>query len=385
MWSGVDEGGYSRNGIVMGKEKKVEYIELIYDLIFVYLIGRNASLLDRIEAGFISYTTFLDFFISSIIVLQIWHDTTLFINRFGKNSPGDKVMMLINMFLLYIMGANTIHGWNSNYPAYMGAWSLILINIALQYLLKLREVGDGECKRNIIAIVCIFLLQAAFIGASIVYYHETGTAVGQWSFIIGFLSVPFFEKIPTNFAHLSERVMLYVVFTFGDMLLIVAEYFSSGFTFTSLYFALVTFLTVAGLFFSYGYVYDNLLDRHGSRSGSLYMLVHILIIFSLLCITASLEFIRDDGVRSMPKILMMVVSMLLYFLGLALTEHWSKHTYKFGAKFLVMLSLQFAVFAALMVLTEGRSGYLTAGIISAFVYVQFLTIVNADRLTHKRQ
>ncbi len=26
-------------------EKKVEYIELIYDLIFVYLIGRNNSLL----------------------------------------------------------------------------------------------------------------------------------------------------------------------------------------------------------------------------------------------------------------------------------------------------------------------------------------------------
>ena len=26
-------------------EKKVEYIELIYDLIFVYLIGKNAALL----------------------------------------------------------------------------------------------------------------------------------------------------------------------------------------------------------------------------------------------------------------------------------------------------------------------------------------------------
>ncbi len=372
-------------GMVMEKEKKVEYIELIYDLIFVYLIGRNASLLDRIEAGFISYTTFLDFFVSSVIVLQIWHDTTLFINRFGKNGLGDKVMMLINMFLLYIMGANTIHGWNANYPAYMGAWSLILINIALQYLLKLREIGNEECKSSVFAIVCIFLLQAAFIGASIVFYQKTGTAVGQWSFIIGFLSVPFFEKIPTDFAHLSERVMLYVVFTFGDMLLIVAEFFSGGFAFNSFYFALTTFLTVAGLFFSYGYVYDNLLDRHGNRSGSFYMLVHILIIFSLLCITASLEFIRDDGVRSMPKILMMVVSLLMFFLGLALTEHWSKHTYKFGAKFLVMLSMQFAVFGAMMVLTEGHSGYLTAGIILVFVYVQLFTIASADKHTHERK
>ncbi len=31
------------------QEKKVEYLELIYDLIFVYLIGRNNSLLHYIE------------------------------------------------------------------------------------------------------------------------------------------------------------------------------------------------------------------------------------------------------------------------------------------------------------------------------------------------
>ena len=34
------------------KEKKVEYVELIYDLIFVYIIGRNNSLLHNIKNGF---------------------------------------------------------------------------------------------------------------------------------------------------------------------------------------------------------------------------------------------------------------------------------------------------------------------------------------------
>ena len=36
------------------EEKKVEYIELIYDLIFVYIIGRNNSLISSVEHGFIS-------------------------------------------------------------------------------------------------------------------------------------------------------------------------------------------------------------------------------------------------------------------------------------------------------------------------------------------
>ena len=38
--------------ILQPKEKKVEYIELIYDLIFVYIIGRNNQLF--LKAGAIS-------------------------------------------------------------------------------------------------------------------------------------------------------------------------------------------------------------------------------------------------------------------------------------------------------------------------------------------
>lgn len=38
---------------IQSKEKKVEYLELIYDLIFVYIVGRNNLLLQHIESGFI--------------------------------------------------------------------------------------------------------------------------------------------------------------------------------------------------------------------------------------------------------------------------------------------------------------------------------------------
>ena len=59
-------------------DKKVEYIELIYDLIFVYLIGRSSSFLDRIEAGFISVSTIFHYLASSLIFIQIWYNTTLY-------------------------------------------------------------------------------------------------------------------------------------------------------------------------------------------------------------------------------------------------------------------------------------------------------------------
>jgi len=366
------------------EEKKVEYIELIYDLIFVYLIGKNASLLDRVEGGFVSFETFANYLASSLIVLQIWNYTTLFVNRYGKNGVSDKLMMLTNMFLLYIMGVNTIHGWNANYAAFKGAWALILLNIAAHYLLKLRSAENGQCARNLRQNAAVLLVQAALIGASIPLYAATGLALGPWALLVGFAAVPFLARISTNFAHLTERVMLYVVFTFGDMILIVAEYFADGLTLEALYFALASFLIVAGLFFSYGYLYDRLLDRSGERSGSLYMLLHVFIILSLSCVTTSLEFMRDASVDSFAKTLMMVTSLLVFFLGLALTEHWSKQRYRFRSRFLLLLAGEFLVFAAAMLLSAGRGGYVTAAITLVFVYLQLATLLLSGRHTRAR-
>ena len=44
------------------REKKVEYIELIYDLIFVYIVGRNNLLLHDFAGGFVAPSTFMVMF-----------------------------------------------------------------------------------------------------------------------------------------------------------------------------------------------------------------------------------------------------------------------------------------------------------------------------------
>ena len=51
------------------EEKKVEYIELIYDLIFVYIIGRNSSLIHNMEGGFIDPDIVLTFIFCTMITI----------------------------------------------------------------------------------------------------------------------------------------------------------------------------------------------------------------------------------------------------------------------------------------------------------------------------
>ena len=85
------------------EEKKVEYIELIYDLIFVYIIGRNNSLISSVEHGFIPWSVYLTYFLTTLIALHIWYLTTVFINRYGSKSVAEYIGIFINMYLLYYM------------------------------------------------------------------------------------------------------------------------------------------------------------------------------------------------------------------------------------------------------------------------------------------
>ena len=67
------------------EEKKVEYLELIYDLIFVYIIGRNNSLLHNTVDGVVQPTMLLVYVLCTLAVIQIWNFSTYYINIYGKN------------------------------------------------------------------------------------------------------------------------------------------------------------------------------------------------------------------------------------------------------------------------------------------------------------
>ena len=87
-----------RNELVEKKEKKVEYVELIYDLIFVYIIGRNNSLLHHVTGGFVDFGTFSAYLLCTLAVIQMWNLTTYYINIHGRHSVREHVMLFVNMF-----------------------------------------------------------------------------------------------------------------------------------------------------------------------------------------------------------------------------------------------------------------------------------------------
>ena len=311
------------------EEKKVEYIELIYDLIFVYIIGRNNSLISSVEHGFVSWSVYLTYFLTTLIALHIWYLTTVFINRYGSKSVAEYIGIFINMYLLYYMADGTRVAWHEYYTNYTVAWGLILINLAVQYFIKLKQTEKfmpwktAHMRYSIVTP----LIEAFIVLGSIPLYHLTGIALSPLALVFGLAAV-FFRKdlnrlMSVDFAHMTERVMLYVVFTFGEMIISITGYFQGGFTFRSVYFSLMAFLVVAGLFLIYGYFYDHIIDREQETSGSGYMLLHIFLITALNNIAVALEFMREPEVDDLLKNVFLVASFVVYYIFLFSLEKYA--------------------------------------------------------------
>ncbi len=362
------------------KEKKVEYVELIYDLIFVYIIGRNNSLLHNFSNGFVDPGYLLAYIVSTLAVIQIWNYSTYYINIYGRHSIREHVFLFINMFLLYFIAESTRSDWHGYELQYHIAWALILVNIGVQYLFEIRNhTGSPENRKRMINMALILFGEAVLVAANIWVYQITDTI---WLLLAAILLsmgavFVFAQKRGAGFVdfpHLSERAMLYVVFTFGEMIIAIASYFEGEFSLHDTYFALMAFLIVVGLFLSYGVFYDHIIDREQRTNGLYYMFLHIFLIFALNGITNGLEFMTEEEISLIPKLGFLVTSFELFFIFLfALGARYAKARFKKYNRFCLFAVLISAVFTVLMYLLRNDM-MLNIGLTVVFVFSLFAMI-----------
>ena len=358
--------------LLQKEEKKVEYLELIYDLIFVYIIGRNNSLLHLTENGTISFSAFMSYVVCTLAVIQIWNFSTYYINIYGKNGLREHIFLFSNMFLLYFIGVGTQEHWQKYHTQYHAAWALILLNIALQYAIEMRNHDKKHIKT-----IIVLGVETAMVLLNIPIFKMFGYNFSYIPILFGIVATLIPSKnsdtVKIDFAHLSERAMLYVVFTFGEMVIAIAEYFHGDISFNLIFFAFMAFLIVVGLFLSYGTFYDKIIDREQETNGLLYMFFHVFIIFGINNITASLEFMRDAEMSLVPKIIFLISSFLIFYVFLFMTRKYAKKTCKTSLKFYLKLAGIALGFITLMIIFR-ENMYVNISVSVIFVFAIYSII-----------
>ena len=364
--------------MVEGKEeKKVEYLELIYDLIFVYIVGRNNSILHHVEGGFFTAETFLAYILCTLAVIQIWSYSSVYINIHGRNSVRDHIFLFINMYLLYHMANGISSEWREGVYEFSIAWALILVNIAVQYFLEIRNKKEIPGANIVLKHQGYIILgEVVLILVHILVFYMTGVSIAYvpilFGIIISFVQGSIFTMFPVDFPHLSERAMLYVVFTFGEMIIVIATYFEGGFNANTLFFSIAAFLIVVGLFLSYEILYNRIVDKEMTTNGLTYLLIHVFLILSLNNISVALEFMADEEVDVLPKIIFLTVSIIVYFICLFVLGRYSKKKYAFNTGFIVKLICLTLAFAILMIVLRE---YMYVNIIITLLYIGSIFLI----------
>jgi hypothetical protein len=110
----------------------------------------------------------------------------------------------------------------------------------------------------------------------------------------------------------------------------------------------------------------------------LYMALHIFIIFFLNNITASLEFMREEEVAVLPKMLFLIASVIGYYAFLFSLMKYVKSCNKPSRKFILAMAGVTVAFVVLMI-TLREIMFVNILITVVYVFIMLLTLLRARR------
>lgn len=360
------------------EERKVEYIELIYDLIFVHAISRCGGLL-KLEDGVPNAGVYVTFLLFSMAVLEIWYFSTLFINRFPQHPRQRNICIFLNMYLLYYIAAGIREDWRNYYYQIHVSWALILLHLAVQYWFALRKAPEREqyLRRDL----RMLAVEAAIVALSMPVFAATGLTLSPLALLVGVCAGITGQKTKgrhVDFPHLTERIMLYVVFSFGEMIVEIAGFFNDGIHPLGICHSALAFAFASGLFLNYGYVYDHILDREKETSGDGFLLLHLFLIISLSYLTQVLEMLRNPLVLGDFKIMSLGAWLLTYIVFLSLLERYAKER---ACRNYYIRLLQISIGYAFFLIMTRRYPVMNFAVSVAYIYAVHASL----RLFRKRK
>ena len=194
--------------------RKVSWLELFFDLIFVAAVAQVAEPLHEHYSldGVLRFATLF------ALIWWAWTGYTVFATRFQSDDGVQRLLTLLQMFVVAVMAANAEDELHSRSSAgFMAAYAVLRLVLVAQYC-RARHLPDARplTTRYILGhgSAALIWLASALVGAPARY--------GLWAvaFLIDlgtpWLVVRHTVKVPPNPAHLPERFGLFTLILLGE-------------------------------------------------------------------------------------------------------------------------------------------------------------------------
>jgi low temperature requirement protein LtrA len=194
--------------------RKVTWLELFFDLIFVAAVAQVAEPLRE----HYSLSGILRFATLFALIWWAWTGYTVFATRFQSDDGVQRLLTLLQMFVVAAMAANAEDELHSRSSAgFMAAYAVLRLVLVAQYW-RARHLPDARplTTRFIVGhgVAAVIWLASAFVGAPERY------VLWAAAFVIDlgtpWLALPHTVKVPPNPAHLPERFGLFTLILLGE-------------------------------------------------------------------------------------------------------------------------------------------------------------------------
>lgn len=295
---------------------KASYIELFFDLVFIYCMRCILPVLGHAE-GTVGWEAYFSFLFAYLVMLQIWFCSTMLMNRYGKGGPLDILCLVVNMFMLLNMTYATVEGWGS-YAVYAISWALVNVNLAVHWALRLKLTKEPS--RDIVLfvqrVVVVLGVQAVIIIASIFCFDVGNHIVCLVAFLVGVLSWKTHESenlSKANAGHLVERCALLAILAFGEMIIGVAGSYNHNVDLIDEAFFLII---VLGMFLIYINQIQTIIDLKKVGNGMRYMSFTAWLTFCIGNLTAAFEMtVNEAFLGPIPSEVFFAIFMSVFLLS----------------------------------------------------------------------
>jgi low temperature requirement protein LtrA len=209
-----------------GAHARVTYVELFFDLVFVFAVTQlSHSLLGRLTLEGAAQTLFL-----LLAVWWSWMYTCWWTNWLDPDRPSVRAMMFALMLAGMVLAAAIPHAFEGAGLVFAGAYVFMQLARAFFMLGALRGRDDGNY-RNFRRITCWLLASSVFwIAGGLAEGHQrtmlwiAALGIEYLGPVVGFV-VPGLGRSTTadwrvDGAHMAERCALFVIIALGESILV---------------------------------------------------------------------------------------------------------------------------------------------------------------------
>ncbi|MEI5907905.1 low temperature requirement protein A [Bacillus spongiae] len=307
------------------EEKKVTWLELFYDLVYVAAIATTTHVLIHVEDGVIHAEYIFKFFIMMIPIWGAWTGQTVFINRFGKDFVHQRLFMIMQMFFVLIMTSSLSVDFDTYYLPFLVGYIGLRILTVTQYIVVSRyETGP---KQKVALYFGKYFWIGIIIGSSSIFFDSW---IRYFVFFLGiFVDIllpiigrKYVVNAPINIGHLLERFGLLTIILFGESIIstIVVLQPEKG-DWESIAYSAIAFVVIIAMWWQYFDNIDKKVDKSIKTAGQSIIYGHLIIFPTLSMIAASINMVYSYELNYFFMIGFVFISVILYFLATTIVFH----------------------------------------------------------------